>query len=215
MVADTSDQDHSGDAPIGIVRSDKLRAPRVSGSTGRRRSVNLKCLSKGFPMLARFSVYFGLALSCMLPVGMAQSPSPNGVKALNPPGAISAGGDTWSVASRAGDFIFVAGMQGINPSTNKLVDGDEARIRQAFLNLKFMLSRRAQRFRIACASRSTYRTCTASHRSSAKYRPNFGASHLILPERCLRCNASLMMTSLRSIVFFTLQQRNDKCPSYV
>ena len=45
---------------------------------------------------------------------------------------ISAGGDTWSVGSRAGDFIFVAGMQGINPSTNKLVDGDEARIRQAF-----------------------------------------------------------------------------------
>ena len=89
-------------------------------------------------MLARFSVYFGLALSCMLTVGMAQSPSPNGVKALNPPGAISAGGDTWSVASRAGDFIFVAGMQGINPSTNKLVDGDEARIRQAFLNLKFI-----------------------------------------------------------------------------
>ncbi len=89
-------------------------------------------------MLARFSVYFGLALFCMLSVGMAQSPSPNGVKTLNPSGAISTGGDTWSVGSRAGDFIFVAGMQGIDPTTNKLVDGDEARIRQAFLNLKFI-----------------------------------------------------------------------------
>jgi 2-iminobutanoate/2-iminopropanoate deaminase len=27
-------------------------------------------------------------------------------------------------------------MQGVDPATNKLVDGDEARIRQAFLNLK-------------------------------------------------------------------------------
>ena len=48
----------------------------------------------------------------------------------------STGGDTWSVGARAGDFIFVAGMQGVDPATNKLVDGDEARIRQAFLNLK-------------------------------------------------------------------------------
>jgi enamine deaminase RidA (YjgF/YER057c/UK114 family) len=55
---------------------------------------------------------------------------------LNPPGAISTGGDTWSVGVRAGDFIFVAGMQGVDPATNKLVEGNEARIRQAFLNLK-------------------------------------------------------------------------------
>jgi enamine deaminase RidA (YjgF/YER057c/UK114 family) len=68
----------------------------------------------------------------------AQSPSPNGVKTLNPPGAINTGSDTWSVGARAGDFIFVAGMQGIDPATSKLVDGDEARIRQAFLNLKLI-----------------------------------------------------------------------------
>ena len=29
-------------------------------------------------------------------------------------------------------------MQGIDPVTNKLVDGDEARVRQAFLNLKLI-----------------------------------------------------------------------------
>lgn len=68
----------------------------------------------------------------------AQSASPNGVITLNPPGAISTGADTWSVGARAGDFIFVAGMQGVDPATNKLVDGDEARIRQAFLNLKLI-----------------------------------------------------------------------------
>src|ERR1700682_1822162 len=89
-------------------------------------------------MLARCFVSCGLALACMITLGLAQSPSPNGVKTLNPPGAISTGSDTWSVGARAGDFIFVAGMQGVDPATNKLVAGDEARIRQAFLNLKFI-----------------------------------------------------------------------------
>jgi len=66
---------------------------------------------------------------------LAQSASPNGVRTLNPPGAIKVEG-TWSLGARAGDFVFVAGMQGADPATNKLVAGDEARIRQAFLNIK-------------------------------------------------------------------------------
>jgi 2-iminobutanoate/2-iminopropanoate deaminase len=89
-------------------------------------------------MLPRLSMWCGLALVSMTTVGMAQSPSPTNVKTLSPPGAISTGTDAWSVGARAGDFIFIAGMQGIDPATNKLVDGDEARIRQAFLNLKFI-----------------------------------------------------------------------------
>lgn len=63
--------------------------------------------------------------------------SPNGVKTLAPPGAIAPTG-TWSVGTRAGDFVFVAGMRGIDPKTNALVQGDEARIRQAFLNMKLI-----------------------------------------------------------------------------
>src|ERR1700730_1881117 len=86
-------------------------------------------------MLARCFVSCGLALASMTTLGLAQSPSPNGVKTLNPPGAISTGSDTWSVGARAGDLIFVAGMQGIDPVTNKLVDGNEARIRH-FLESK-------------------------------------------------------------------------------
>jgi enamine deaminase RidA (YjgF/YER057c/UK114 family) len=58
-----------------------------------------------------------------------------GVRYLNPTGSIEPTG-TWSVASRAGDFLFVAGMRGIDPSTNSLVDGEEARIRQAFRNMQ-------------------------------------------------------------------------------
>ena len=87
-------------------------------------------------MFARHFLICALALAGMTTSGLSQSTSPNGVKTLNPPGAISTGGDTWSVGVRAGDFIFVAGMQGVDPATNKLVDGNEARIRQAFLNLK-------------------------------------------------------------------------------
>ena len=89
-------------------------------------------------MSVRRFVSCGLALAAMAAPGLAQSASPNGVRTLNPPGAISVGGDTWSVGARAGDFVFVAGMQGVDPATNKLVEGDEARIRQAFLNLKLI-----------------------------------------------------------------------------
>ena len=80
-----------------------------------------------------------LALSCVAASspGFAQSPSPNGVKTLNPPGAIKAEG-TWSLGVRAGDFVFVAGMQGIDPATNTLVQDPQARIRQAFLNIRLI-----------------------------------------------------------------------------
>ena len=44
----------------------------------------------------------------------AQSPSPNGVKTLAPEGAIKTTG-TWDVGTRAGDFVYVAGMRGIDP----------------------------------------------------------------------------------------------------
>ncbi len=68
---------------------------------------------------------------------MALSVSPSGVKTLSPEGAIKTTG-TWNLGTRAGDFVFVAGMRGIDPKTNTLVAGDEARIRQGFLNMKLI-----------------------------------------------------------------------------
>ena len=56
------------------------------------------------------------------------------VRILSPAGAITPTGP-WSVGARAGDFIFVAGMRGIDPASNAMVDGEEARIRQAFTNM--------------------------------------------------------------------------------
>jgi len=63
--------------------------------------------------------------------------SGRGVRILAPKGAITPTG-TWSLGARAGDFVFVAGMRGINPVNNRLVEGDEARIRQAFQNMKLI-----------------------------------------------------------------------------
>jgi len=70
-------------------------------------------------------------------MGVAQSVSPNGVKTLTPEGAIKTTG-TWDVGTRAGDFIYIAGMRGIDPKTNTLVAGEEARIRQGFTNMKLI-----------------------------------------------------------------------------
>lgn len=63
--------------------------------------------------------------------------SPNGVKTLAPAGAIKSTG-TWNLGTRAGDFVFVAGMRGIDPKTNTLVQDDEARIMQGFRNMQLI-----------------------------------------------------------------------------
>jgi enamine deaminase RidA (YjgF/YER057c/UK114 family) len=63
--------------------------------------------------------------------------SVRGVSILAPSGAIAPTG-TWSLGARAGDFVFVAGMRGIDPASNTLVAGEEARIRQAFTNMKLI-----------------------------------------------------------------------------
>jgi 2-iminobutanoate/2-iminopropanoate deaminase len=60
---------------------------------------------------------------------------PDDIEVLAPPGAIKPTG-TWSLGVRAGDFVFVSGMRGIDPATSLLVEGAEPRIRQAFLNMK-------------------------------------------------------------------------------
>lgn len=59
----------------------------------------------------------------------------NDIEFLSPLGAIKPTGP-WSLGVCAGDFVFVAGMRGIDPATNTLVAGDEARVRQAFLNMQ-------------------------------------------------------------------------------
>jgi len=57
------------------------------------------------------------------------------VKVLSPAGAIKPTGP-WSLGARAGDFVFVAGMRGIDPATNTLAASDEERVRRGFANMK-------------------------------------------------------------------------------
>src|SRR5262245_29835899 len=102
---------------------------RLGGSNNRSRWSAQMLPRLAFPCMAAMAVASSLSF--------AQAPSPNGVKTLNPPGAIKAEG-TWSLGARAGDFVFVAGMQGVDPATNTLVQDPYARIRQAFLNIRLI-----------------------------------------------------------------------------
>ena len=80
------------------------------------------------------SVVSALSIAFTAPAMAQQSASP-GVRTIAPAGAIKPTG-TWGLASRAGDFLYVAGMRGIDPKTDTLVAGDEARVRQAFRNMQ-------------------------------------------------------------------------------
>ena len=88
-------------------------------------------------MLRRLVLLSAVAAAMACSLSLAQSPPPARVKTLSPPGAIKAEG-TWSLGARAGDFVFVAGMQGVDPATNALVQDPQARILRAFLNLKLI-----------------------------------------------------------------------------
>src|SRR5580704_10414091 len=118
------------------------RTPKSTRRSGRFSPIHTLC-DAGLKSPERTSMPQRLALPSVMAVamasslGFAQSPPPNGVKTLNPPGAIKAEG-TWSLGTRAGDFVFVAGMQGIDPATNTLVQDPQARIRQAFLNIRLI-----------------------------------------------------------------------------
>jgi enamine deaminase RidA (YjgF/YER057c/UK114 family) len=86
----------------------------------------------------------------------------NGVTTLAPAGAIQPTGP-WALATRAGDFVFVAGMRGIDPATNTLVTGDEARVRQAFRNMTLIAESAGATLRDA-ARLVVYVTDMARHR---------------------------------------------------
>jgi enamine deaminase RidA (YjgF/YER057c/UK114 family) len=71
------------------------------------------------------------------------------VEALAPAGAITPTGP-WGLATRAGDFLFIAGMRGIDPARNALVSGEEARIRQGFHNMLHIAASGGARLEDCC-----------------------------------------------------------------
>jgi enamine deaminase RidA (YjgF/YER057c/UK114 family) len=83
-------------------------------------------------MLQRF------ALGCVIAAltsGFAAAQSPSHVQTLAQAGAIKTEG-TWSLGVRAGDFVFIAGMPGVDPASNRMVEDPQAQIRQALLNIQ-------------------------------------------------------------------------------
>jgi len=88
-----------------------------------------------------------------------------GAEFLAPQRAITPTGP-WSVGARAGDFVFVAGMRGIDPATGALVEGEEARARQAFVNMAQVAASEGARL-ADCVRTVVYVTDMARHRPLA------------------------------------------------
>lgn len=98
-------------------------------------------------------------------------------KILAPPGAITPTGP-WNVGARGGDFVFVAGMRGIDPKTNALIEGEEARVRQAFANMAHIAASEGASL-ADCVRTVVYVTDMARHRPLAnkiaeEFWPNAG-----------------------------------------
>jgi 2-iminobutanoate/2-iminopropanoate deaminase len=89
------------------------------------------------------------------------------VRYLAPPGAIAPTGP-WSPASldTTTNTLYIAGMRGIDPATNKLVDGEEARIRQAFANMRHIAESQGASL-TDCLRLVVYVTDMARHRPIA------------------------------------------------
>jgi 2-iminobutanoate/2-iminopropanoate deaminase len=80
-------------------------------------------------MLKVFSHFAFAALAAAVSLTTARAElalprSPAGVMTLAPADAIKPTG-TWNLGTRAGEFVYIAGMRGIDPKTNTLVAGDE------------------------------------------------------------------------------------------
>ena len=89
------------------------------------------------------------------------------VRYLAPPGAIAPTGP-WNLAAldTTTNALYIAGMRGIDPATNKLVDGEEARIRQAFANMRHIAESQGASL-TDCLRLVVYVTDMARHRSIA------------------------------------------------
>jgi hypothetical protein len=101
----------------------------------------------------------------------------------------------------------VAGMRGIDPNTDTLVSGDEARIRQALLNMRLIAESEGASLRDAVRGACSRPTGSAFAQSGTKCRKNYGAGHLTLPAPPSRCIGSIRMTSSRSRILSTRRSR--------
>ena len=136
--------------------------------------------------------------------------SREGVRIVVPNGAIAPTG-TWSLGARAGDFVFIAGMRGINPANNRLVEGDEARIRCAFTNMRLIAESEGAGLS-DCVRLTVFVTDMNRLRpSSTKFKRSFGPVRHTPHARLLRSRVLTRTMFSRSKVHST-HQKADKSP---
>jgi len=98
-------------ASLAMTASHRLRAAGYCGRGARSSSLIATTAEQGAFM------HFVLTAALVIAgasVAVAQPTSPNGVKTLSPEGAIKPTG-TWALGTRAGDFVYVAGMRASIP----------------------------------------------------------------------------------------------------
>ncbi|MEP9374897.1 RidA family protein [Mesorhizobium sp. KR1-2] len=76
-----------------------------------------------------------LAATAALAPALAHAEETSAVQIIAPTENTITPSGTWSIGARAGDFVFVGGMRGVDRATGKLVEGEEARVRQMFENM--------------------------------------------------------------------------------
>jgi 2-iminobutanoate/2-iminopropanoate deaminase len=125
---------------------------------------------------------------------LAQQGPSRSVKTLSPEGAIKPTG-TWNVATRAGDFIFIAGMRGIDPTTNGLIGDHKARIRQAFLNMKLIAESEGATLQDSVRLVVFVTDMFRFRPLVMRCRQNYGATGLTRLAPSSRCTGSIRTTS--------------------
>ena len=138
-----------------------------------------------------------LVLIAALGAAPFQAIAQGAVKTLSPSGAIKPTG-TWSLGTRAGDFVFVAGMRGIDPKTNTLVAGEEARVMQAFKNMQLIAESEGATLRDAVRLVVYVTDMYRFGRSSTRCRSSSGAPGPIRRALSSRSTGSTRTISWRS-----------------
>lgn len=76
-----------------------------------------------------------VAVAAALAAGSASAQQASAVQIIAPTDKTITPSGTWSIGARAGDFVFIGGMRGVDRATGKLVEGEEARVRRMFDNM--------------------------------------------------------------------------------
>ena len=81
--------------------------------------------------------YVGFMLAALSACESAPQSCFGPLERLEPPGAILPTAE-WGLGTKAGPFVFISGMRGIDPATNEIVLDLGERVRQAYTNMFFI-----------------------------------------------------------------------------